>query len=76
VKESEVSQSNSGLSVVLIVVALLSLGMAIWYLIPGIYHPLVFSGDPNEQHIKHAALFLALAVLSGIAVRFVRPSMR
>ena len=66
--------SSSGLTAILVLVAVVCLGMAIWYVIPGVYHPLVFSGDVNSQHFKHAGAFLALAVLSGIATRFVRSS--
>lgn len=58
----------------LLVLAVVCLALAVYYLIPGIYHPFTFSGTPTGQHKTHAAAFLVLGVLSGIASRFVRPS--
>jgi hypothetical protein len=66
--------SRSALPLALILVAVVALAMGIWYLIPGVYHPLVTSGDANAQHIKHAIAFFAVAVLAAIGSRFVRPS--
>lgn len=45
--------------------------LGIYYLIPGIYHPLTFSGTPNGRHLTHALLFFGLAVLGAVASRFV-----
>jgi hypothetical protein len=64
--------SRSLLSPLLILVAVVCLAMAIWYLIPGVYHPLVTHGDVNARHTTHAILFFVVAVLSGIGSRFVR----
>jgi hypothetical protein len=66
--------SNAGMSTLLIVVAVICLAAAVFYAIPGIYHPLVFSGDPTAHHYKHTAVFVALAVLCGLGARFARSS--
>jgi hypothetical protein len=62
------------LPLVLIVVAVVALAMTVWYLVPGVYHPLVTHGDVNARHTTHAIAFFVLAVLSGIGSRFVRPA--
>jgi hypothetical protein len=61
------------MSALLIVIAVVCMALAIYYLIPGIYHPLTFS-PPNESHKTHALAFGAVAVLSLIASRFARSS--
>ena len=66
--------SRSALPLVLILVAVLALAMAVWYLIPEVYHPLVTHGDVNARHTTHAILFFVVAVLSAIGSRFVRSS--
>jgi hypothetical protein len=66
--------SRSLLPPLLILVAVVCLAMAIWYLIPGVYHPLVTHGDVNGRHTTHAILFFVVAVLSAIGSRFVRSS--
>lgn len=43
--------------------------LAIYYLIPGIYHPFT-SSDPTKSHLKHAVVFLGLAVVSVVGARF------
>ena len=55
----------------LIVIAVVCLALAVYYFIPGPYHPFTFSGTPTGRHTTHAVVFLALAVLSAIASRFV-----
>jgi hypothetical protein len=55
----------------LIVIAIVCLALAVYYFIPGPYHPFTFSGTPTGRHTTHAVVFLALAVLSAIASRFV-----
>ena len=55
----------------LVVVAVVCLALAVFYFIPGPYHPFTFSGTPTGRHTTHAVVFLALAVLSVIASRFV-----
>jgi hypothetical protein len=55
----------------LIVIAVVCLALAVFYFIPGPYHPFTFSGTPTGRHTTHAVVFLALAVLSAIASRFV-----
>ena len=61
------------MSIVLIVLAVVCAALAIYYLIPGIYHPLTFS-PPNESHHTHALAFGVIAVLCAIASRFARPA--
>lgn len=62
------------MSKLLIVAAVICLVVGIYYIIPGIYHPFVFSGDPNAAHLKHAAVFVALAIVAGLGARFARSS--
>ncbi|HEV2239185.1 MAG TPA: hypothetical protein VGR57_21195 [Ktedonobacterales bacterium] len=64
--------SRSLLSPLLILVAVICLAMTIWYLVPGVYHPLVTHGIVNDRHTTHAILFFVVAVLSAIGSRFVR----
>lgn len=45
--------------------------LGVYYLVPGIWHPLTFSSSPTAAHLKHALLFFGLAVLGVIATRFV-----
>ena len=47
--------------------------IGIYYLMPGVYHVLVFD-DPTGQHVKHALLSFGLALLSLIGARFVANS--
>ncbi len=56
-----------------IVVALIALVLCVFYLVPGVTHPLVFSGDPTSAHYKHAAAFGAVAVLAIIGALVTRP---
>ena len=63
--------SRSTMSVGLIVLAVVCLALAVYYIIPGIYHPFTFS-PATDSHKTHAALFAVLAVLCAIASRFVR----
>ncbi len=46
-----------------IVLAVLFLICAVYYIIPGIYHPFT-SSPPYETHRTHAILFFVLAVVS------------
>lgn len=45
-----------------IVLAIVFLICAVYYAIPGIYHPFTFS-PPMESHRTHAVAFLALSVI-------------
>ncbi|MBV8083785.1 MAG: hypothetical protein JO247_03110 [Chloroflexi bacterium] len=56
-----------------IVLAVIFLVLMVFYLIPGVNHPFT-SGAPTATHVKHAVLFLALAVLCFIGARFVSSS--
>jgi len=60
----------------LIVIAVICLALAVFYFIPGPYHPFTFSGTPTGRHTTHAVVFLALAALSAIASRFVDAARR
>lgn len=63
--------NGKSLSTVIIVAGVISLLLAIYYIIPGIYHPLT-SENPNGMHIKHFLVFLALAVVAFVGSRFAR----
>lgn len=65
--------SKSTISLILIVVAVLCVGLAIYYLIPGIDHPLTFSAS-KHSHKTHAIAFFAIAVFAVLGARFVRSS--
>ena len=58
-----------------IVLAIIFLLLMVFYLIPGVNHPLV-SDNPLGSHAKHAILFAALAVLSFVWARFASNSAR
>ena len=58
-----------------IILAVVFVLIAIFYLIPGISHPLV-SNNPLASHGKHAILFVGLAVLSLVWARFAANSTR
>ena len=62
------------LSLLVIVVGVICLALAVFYFIPGPYHPFTFSGTPEGRHTTHAVVFLALAIVCFIASRFVRSS--
>ncbi len=49
--------------------AVVCVALAIYYLIPGIYHPFT-SSAPNDSHLKHALVFFGLAVVSVVGARF------
>jgi len=56
-----------------IAVAIIAAVLAVFYLIPGVYHPLTFSGLPTSAHYKHAALFFVIAVIAIIGALVTRP---
>jgi uncharacterized membrane protein len=64
-----------GMFAIVILVAIACAGIGVYYLIPGIYHVLIFSisGNPYAYHLKHALVFFGLAVLALLAVRYVQP---
>jgi hypothetical protein len=62
---------GNSMALVIIGVGVVCLLLAIYYIIPGIYHPLV-SSDPNGSHLKHFLVFLALAVVAFVGSRFAR----
>jgi hypothetical protein len=55
-----------------IVIAIISLVLAVYYLVPGIYHPLT-NTPPLSSHPTHAVLFFAIAVVCVIAALVNRP---
>jgi hypothetical protein len=60
--------------VLLIVGAVICLALAVFYIVPGPYHPLTFSGTPTGSHPTHMVVFLALAAFAAIGARFVGAS--
>ena len=55
--------NNSALFYGAIAVAVIGVIIGVYYLIPGVYHPLTFSGSPTESQLKHEVAFRALAVI-------------
>jgi hypothetical protein len=56
-----------------IVVAVVALALGVYYLVPGIYHPLTFSGTPTDSHHTHAIAFFVLCALLIIVALVNRP---
>ncbi len=56
-----------------IVIAVIALALAIYYIIPGVYHPFTFSGQPTDSHKTHAIAFAILFVLLIIVALVNRP---
>ncbi len=56
-----------------IVVAVIALVLSVYYLIPGVYHPLTFSGTPTGGHPTHAIGFFLIAAVCVIAALVNRP---
>ncbi len=54
-----------------IAVAVVALLIAIYYVVPGVYH--VLASDPMRAHYKHAAAFAAVAVVAALAAVINRP---
>ncbi len=55
-----------------IVVAVVALALAVYYLIPGIYHPLTTT-PPLASHPTHAVAFFILAAIAVVAALVTRP---
>lgn len=55
-----------------IVVAIVSIAIAIYYAVPGIYHILV-SDNPMGFHLKHMIAFIVLAVIGILGALVNRP---
>jgi hypothetical protein len=51
-------------------IAVVCIALAIYYAIPGIYHPLTFSGSTTASHYKHTIVFIGLAIVALIGARF------
>jgi amino acid permease len=64
------------MSTLLIVVAVVFLLLGVFYLIPGVNHPLTFStsGNPADPQIKHAIVLFVVAVFAFLGSRFARSS--
>lgn len=54
-----------------IAIAVIALLVAVYYVIPGVYH--VLATPPMAVHYKHAAAFAALAVVAALAAVINRP---
>ena len=55
-----------------IVIAVLSLALSVYYIIPGIYHPLTVS-PPFESHPTHAVAFFFLVLICVVGALVTRP---
>lgn len=56
-----------------IVIAIIALVLAIYYIVPGVYHPFTFSGTPTDSHKTHAIVFFILFILLVIVALVNRP---
>ena len=56
-----------------IVIAIIALVLAIYYIVPGVYHPFTFSGTPSDSHKTHAIVFFILFILLVIVALVNRP---
>ncbi len=65
---------GSSLSLAMILIAIVCVALAVYYIVPGPYHPLTFSGTPTGSHKTHAIVFVALAVFAFLGSRFARSS--
>ncbi len=54
-----------------IAVAVIALLLAVYYIIPGVYH--VLASDPMKAHYKHAVAFTVLAIIGVLAAVVNRP---
>jgi len=54
-----------------IAVTVIALLLAVYYIIPGVYH--VLASNPMQPHYKHAVAFTALAVIAALAAVINRP---
>lgn len=68
--------SGKSLATLLIVVGVICAALGVFYLIPGPYHPLTFSGTPESSHKTHAIVLFAVAIFAIIGSRFARSSAR
>jgi hypothetical protein len=64
---------NPGLFYGAIAVAVIGILLGVYYLIPGVYHPLTFSGLATSAHYKHAAVFFVLGVIGVVGALVTRP---
>ena len=55
-----------------ILVAVVALALAVYYIIPGIYHPLTTT-PPLASHPTHAVAFFLLAIIAVVAALVNRP---
>ena len=62
---------GSTVSTILVVVGILCILIAVYYIIPGFPHLFTFS-DANKSHTTHFIAFLAVGVLALIGSRFAR----
>ncbi len=67
------NSNNRTLFYVAIVVAIIAVVLCVFYIVPGVYHPLAFSGDPSSAHPKHSVAFGLLAIVAIIGALVTRP---
>jgi tellurite resistance protein TehA-like permease len=56
-----------------VLVAILALALAVYYIIPGFYHYFTFS-DPYRSHVTHFVVFIGLAICALLGARFIANS--
>jgi divalent metal cation (Fe/Co/Zn/Cd) transporter len=65
---------NPALFIGSLIVAVIALALGVFYLVPGIYHPLTFgSHPPMDTQPTHAIVFFIVAVLLVLVALINRP---
>lgn len=67
------NSNNRAVFYAAIVIAIIALVLCVFYSVPGIVHPLTFSGSPTAAHHKHSIAFGLLAVIAIIGALVTRP---
>ena len=67
------NSNNRAVFYAAIVVAIIALVLCVFYLVPGVYHPLTFSGKPTDAHRTHAIAFGILTAIAIIGALVTRP---
>jgi hypothetical protein len=68
--------SQSTIATLLLIGGVIAVLLGVYYIIPGIYHPLTFHGKPTDSHLTHFIGFLAIGIVAIIGSRFVRNAAR
>ena len=67
------NSNNRAVFYAAIVIAIIALVLCVFYIVPGVVHPLTFSGDPTSAHPKHSVAFGLLALIAIIGALVTRP---